>query len=161
MQVHRGRNVCSTHVRSAAGIRSTERPLRLSLLLARQGVRPPGPMSIYELPAVPGFGLRNILVLWSESPICICIRIAAARLAILPGAMIDPLRRGAPKCQCILIRLGGSGARAWRCRPSRPQPATQKVSRRPLWRIGFDGWDARMPNSHGVRGGRDRCEFQS
>jgi hypothetical protein len=38
---------------------------------------------------VPGFGLRNIFVLWRESSIC--IRMATARLATLPSAMIDPV----------------------------------------------------------------------
>ena len=61
----------------------------------------------------------------------------------------------------FLIRLGGSGARGWRCTPSRPLPAIQRASRRPLWRMVFDGSDAKMPNSQGVRGGQDRREFQS
>ena len=52
----------------------------------------PGLCQFYKLQAMPGFGLRNIFVLWCES--AICIRMATARLAALPRAMIDPVATG-------------------------------------------------------------------
>jgi hypothetical protein len=121
VQVHRSRSVFSDNVHSTIGICTTQRSLRLSLLPTRQRVRPPGLMSVYELPAVPGFGLRNILVLWSQSPIC--IRMATARLATLPSAMIDPvathlksLRAEDGSCD-VSGRCRGDRASTSRCRP--------------------------------------------
>ena len=145
MQVHRSRNVCSTHVRSAAGIRSAERPLRLSLLPARQRSRPPGLVSVYKLPAVPGFGLRNIFVLWYESSIC--IRMATARPATLPGAVIEPVATRLESLPCLMRfrpleahPQARPASTAWPhevprtslfSRAHRPEPATARIAARP------------------------------
>ena len=45
----------------------------------------PGVMSFHKLPAMPGYGLQGIFILWHESPIC--VRMAAARSTILSTAV--------------------------------------------------------------------------
>src|SRR5258707_6627428 len=81
-QDHWSCSVCSHGVRRITRIRPG-----LSLLPARQRLRLPGLVSFHKLPAVPGYGLRDIFVLWHESPIC--VRIATARPITLPNTVIE------------------------------------------------------------------------
>src|SRR5258708_2995707 len=52
---------------------------------------PPGVVSVHKLPAVPGYGLRDIFVLWTEPSICVCVWMAAAGPTTLLGTVIEPL----------------------------------------------------------------------